>query len=414
MLKKASHLINRALEICPSSSSIQLLAASLNLATQHTKEALTNYKKALKLDESSIDSMNGLIHCQLLQGDIKDAALQLELLDELLPTIGVSAETVYLQALLLREQKGKEEEIMRLLDKAMDLHFKELKFNPDFLLQLVNAYFGLSKQPLLIVFDAKSSVSEENEILSLWPDEQRLLQRAERLLLQILEIAPGLQKANYLLACIHLRRGGLQGALKFSQAAVDVDPTCIDAHALHATIYLSQGNLRMAEQALEIGLSNNFDLRNHPLSNLVRAAVCLKDGETEKAIKVLNETIANPDAPGRSTEMSSKLIYSEFWITIYTELIYAYKKMDKMQDARKILAEARKAYANTLEMDRLAIIAADMDLAEGNLEAALAQLSAVASDRPAYILAKQRMADAYLNHRKEWKLYIACYAYVSN
>lgn len=33
----------------------------------------------------------GLIHCQLLQGDIKDAALQLELLDELLPTIGASA-----------------------------------------------------------------------------------------------------------------------------------------------------------------------------------------------------------------------------------------------------------------------------------------------------------------------------------
>lgn len=60
-------------------------------------------------------------------------------------------------------------------------------------------------------------------------------------------------------------------------------------------------------------------------------------------------------------------------------------------------------------MDRLAIVAADLDIAEGNLESALAQLRSVASDRPGYILAKQHMADIYLNHRKEWKLYIACY-----
>nr|CDS16822.1 tetratricopeptide repeat protein 21b [Echinococcus granulosus] len=374
----------------------------------------------MKIDESSIESMNGLIHCQLLQGDIKDAALQLELLDELLPTIGVSAETVYLQALLLCKQKGKDCEIMRLLDKATDLHFKRLKdlphsmdyyiqLNPDFLLQLVNAYLTLSQQPILIMSDGKFLASEENGLLSLWPDEQMLLNRVERLLLQILEIAPGIQKATYLLARVHLHRGNLQSALKFSQAAVDVDPTCIDAHALQATIYLSQGNLRMAEQALEIGLSNNFDLRNHPLNNLVRAAVCLKGGETEKAIKVLSETLANPDAPGRSAKPLSKLNYSEFWITMYAELIYAHRKMGKMRDARRVLAEARQIYANTLETDRLAIIAADMDLAEGNLEAALVQLRTITSDRPGYILAKQRMADVYLNHRKEWKLYIACY-----
>ncbi|VDK32982.1 unnamed protein product [Taenia asiatica] len=425
----------QALDAASRCSSIQLIAASFNLATERTKEALINYKKAIKIDESSIDSMNGryfcfslfhlhaflgLIYCQLLQGDMKDAALQLELLDELLPTIGVSAETIYLQALLLREQNSKACEIMRLLDKATDLHFKRLKdlphsidyyvqLNPDFLLQLVSAYLTLSKQPLLIVSDGKSSVSEENGMLSLWPDEQMLLHRAERLLLQILEIAPGLLRANYILACVHLRRGSLQSALKFSQAAVDVDPTCIDAHALQATVYLSQGNLRMAEQALEIGLSNNFDLRNHPLNNLVRAAVCLKDGETEKAIKVLNEALANLDAPGRSAEPPHKLSYSDFWIAMYTELIYAYRKMGKMRDARRILAEARQVYANTLETDRLDIIAADIDLAEGTLESALVQLRGVPSDRPGYILAKQRMADVYLNHRKEWKLYIACY-----
>ncbi|KAL5110572.1 Tetratricopeptide repeat protein 21B [Taenia crassiceps] len=284
-----------------------------------------------------------------------------------------------------------------------------VQLNPDFLLQLVTTYLTLSKQPLSIVSDGKSSVSEENGLLSLWPDEHVLLHRAERLLLQILEIAPGLQKANYLLACVHLRRGTLQSALKFSQVAVDIDPTCIEANALQATIYLSQGNLRMAEQALEIGLSNNFDLRNHPLNSLVRTAVCLRGGEIEKAIKILSETLASPDAPGRSTELPNKLGHSDFWITIYAELICAYRKMGKMRDARRILAEARQVYANALETDRLDIIAADIELAEGNLEAALVQLRGIPSDRPAYILAKQSMANIYLNHRKEWKLYIACY-----
>ena len=50
-----------------------------------------------------------------------------------------------------------------------------------------------------------------------------------------------------------------------------------------------------------------------------------------------------------------------------------------------------------------------MDLGDGNLEAALVHLRTVPSDRPAYIMATQHMADIYLNHRKERKLYIACY-----
>lgn len=85
----------------------------------------------------------------------------------------------------------------------------------------------------------------------------------------------------------------------------------------------------MAEQALEIGLSNNFDLRDHPLNNLVRAKLYLNDQNTEKAIKILNETLANPEAPGKSARPVSKIPYSEFWITIFLELVYCYRKLGK-------------------------------------------------------------------------------------
>lgn len=82
----------------------------------------------------------------------------------------------------------------------------------------------------------KISVNEVNAILSLWPDEQRLLNKSEKLLSRVLEAAPSLLKANYILACIHFRRGNFQNALKYSQIAIDIDPNYIDAHALLATV----------------------------------------------------------------------------------------------------------------------------------------------------------------------------------
>lgn len=86
----------------------------------------------------------------------------------------------------------------------------------------------------------------------------------------------------------------------------------------------------MAEQTLEVGLSNNFDLRSHPLNSLVRAKVFLSVGEDKRAIQVLSETLANPDAPGRSKKPPSSIEYSEFWITAYTELIYTYQKQGEV------------------------------------------------------------------------------------
>ena len=104
-MKRAQYFINQAIEICPDSSFIQFIAARLDIATGRLKEAQAHFKKAMKIDESSIETMNGknfeckcldlifvgLIYCQLLRGETRDAALQLELLDELLPTIGLSA-----------------------------------------------------------------------------------------------------------------------------------------------------------------------------------------------------------------------------------------------------------------------------------------------------------------------------------
>lgn len=55
-----------------------------------------------------------------------------------------------------------------------------------------------------------------------------------------------------------------------------------------------------------------------------------------------------------------------------------------------------------------------MSLSKGDIESALIMLGDVTPNQPYYIEVKQKMAEIYLKNRKDKKLYIACYRYVSN
>ena len=53
----------------------------------------------------------------------------------------------------------------------------------------------------------------------------------------------------------------------------NIDPTCADSHLLMAQIQLHQGNFLNAQQSLEVGLSYNFEVREHPIYHLINAKV---------------------------------------------------------------------------------------------------------------------------------------------
>uniref|UniRef100_A0A0X3P822 Tetratricopeptide repeat protein 21B n=1 Tax=Schistocephalus solidus TaxID=70667 RepID=A0A0X3P822_SCHSO len=442
LLKKAYQFAERALEISPNSFSSIFTMAKICFAQGSHKETMRYLKKAMKLNESSVETMCSIVNCQLMQHCLKDAKLQLELLEELQPTIGSSPMIVYLQAILLLEEGRPSREVLAKLDQAMDLHFKNLKkatpsveyyceMDPDFLLQLVDAYFSLSVQPTPIPAGIEKSLRTVDVLKAstMWPNTQHILSRCQKILGRLTDALPGLQWANYLFAYLHLIRGDYNQALSFSQAALEIDPTCSTAHVLQAQIYLAQSNLRKAEQTLEIGLSNNFELRNHPLNSLVQAKIHMQDLMPEKAIELLNQALTNPEAPGlRSVSAASsgsgrtrdardviqgnsrrKQAHTEFWTTIYLEIVTAYRSLGKFREATKTLSEAQQVFSGTAEVDRLAIAAADVAVADADLDTALTVLRPIPSDTPYYLIAKQRMADIYLNQRKEKRLYIACY-----
>lgn len=55
-----------------------------------------------------------------------------------------------------------------------------------------------------------------------------------------------------------------------------------------------------------------------------------------------------------------------------------------------------------------------MSLGKGDVESALIMLGDITPNQPYYIEVKQKMAEIYLKNRKDKKLYIACYRYVSS
>ena len=70
-----------------------------------TRDAIKCFRNAMKLDETSVEALTGVIRCQLLEGHIEDASQQLEFLNEIQQNIGRSAVRLPLailsQALLL-------------------------------------------------------------------------------------------------------------------------------------------------------------------------------------------------------------------------------------------------------------------------------------------------------------------------
>ena len=55
------------------------------LLSGQLEESYQGYKKAFSLDETSLSALGGVIHCQILQGQLAEAEQQLEFLTEVQP-----------------------------------------------------------------------------------------------------------------------------------------------------------------------------------------------------------------------------------------------------------------------------------------------------------------------------------------
>uniref|UniRef100_A0A672L127 Tetratricopeptide repeat protein 21B-like n=1 Tax=Sinocyclocheilus grahami TaxID=75366 RepID=A0A672L127_SINGR len=114
---------------------------------------------------------------------------------------------------------------------------------------------------------------------------------------------------------------------------------------------------------------------------------------------------------GSSTKRQSKRVElsSADCVSVFLELAEALWLNGEQHEAAKMMQDAINEFTGTPEELRVTIANADLALMRGDTELALSMLRNITPEQPYYIQAKEKMADIYLNHRKEKRLYVSCY-----
>ncbi|KAM9549015.1 tetratricopeptide repeat protein 21B isoform 2-T2 [Guaruba guarouba] len=408
ILQHTQALVERAFDLASDNAEFATELGYQMILQGKVKEALKWYKTAMRLDETSVPALTGIIRCQLIQGQLEDAEQQLEFLKEIQQTIGKSGELSFLRAVLAMKKQKRQEEVIALLNDVLDTHFSSLcgfplgveyfeKLNPDFLLEIIREYLNFCPaQPA-----------------SPGQSPSPLLKHCASVLETVVKTVPGLQQAVFLIAKVKYLSGDIEAAHSNLRYCLEKNPSYADAHLLMAQVYLAQNNTKLCSQSLELCLSYNFEVREHPVYHLIKAQTQKKMGELSEAIKTLQMA---KNLPGmRKTTAFSKTkgkrieIDTSDRVSIFLELVEVHHLNGEPHEAVIVLQEAINEFSGTSEELRVVLANADLAIAQGDVEQALTMLQNITPEQPYFVQAKEKMADIYLQHRKDKRLYAGCY-----
>lgn len=406
VLQQTLTLVERARSHAPNNAEYQTELGNQLILHLRIREAMRAFRTAMKLDETSVPALTGIIKCQLIEGHVEDAEQQLEFLNEIQQSIGKSSELSYLSSVLHRKKNKPSEEVINLLNEAVDAHFTSLKglalgvkyfysLNPDFLLQIINDYL----------------VYAPTEAQNPGQPPPPLLKRCAAVLDPLTKSVPGLLEGLYLMAKVKYLSGEIDSAKAMLVHCLDQDSTFSDAHLLMAQIHLQQQNYKLAEQSLEVGLSYNFEVRNHPLYHLIKARVQKKMGHPEESVSTMQFAMNLPGVKKAVTKSQNKkvVITNSDRAMVYLELVDAHVEAGQLHEATKVMQDALEEFHGTSEEVRVHISNADLVLKNGDTEQALSILRQITPEQSYYIKAKEKMSEIYLHHRKDKRLYASVY-----
>ncbi|KAF7245702.1 Tetratricopeptide repeat protein 21A [Varanus komodoensis] len=350
------------------------------------KEASAWYRKAIELDENTIDSLTGIIWCQVLAGKLEEAEQQLEFLKEVQQSIGKSSTLAYLQAVIASRKNKDEQTASALLNEAAELHFSALhglplsteyyeKLNPMFLIEIVKEYLVLCpKQPRL-----------PGQVLS------SLLKQATIILNPLVKAAPGMIEPLFLMAQVKYLSG--------SELGDGVLQKLIIQDQVHKLLDLSGRSLPDLENYVV-----NIFLRDSPLYHFIKARALNKAGEYPEAIKILKMLISLPQMKGEIKKGQGPCISANEQVSIYLELAEALRLNGELHEATKIMQDAINEFSGTPEEIRVTVANVDLALSKGEVDLALTMLRNVTPNQPYYTEVKEKMAQIYLLIRKDKRL----------
>ena len=173
-------------------------------------------------------------------------------------------------------------------------------------------------------------------------------------------------------------------------------------------ILLSEGNVEGANEALGTALASNFEIKNSPTYHLISGRILKSTKNYDDALTTMKTALnlqKKKSASGSS--LGDKA-------AIYLELVDIHRILDHYHEAVSIMQQALQEFSGTAEEVRISIANADLYLSKNDVENALVLLEAITPDKPYFINAKAKMADVYLNYRKDPRMYARCYKELVN
>lgn len=252
ILSECLMFVERAIKLRGKNSFYLFELAQQQILQARYKETLATLKSINQTSETSIDVMLLKIQCLLDEDQYEAAQQQLNIVEELHENAATHPAYLLAKAILMRQTNSFES--IQLLKRAYEIQVKHANLipygvdylnhlNPDFLLSVAEEYLQHYNAG-----DSSQILSELSEILT-----------------RVVDACPGLLPALYRLANANFLTSDYRAASSTLHHIIDhVDPTYIDAYLLMAEIGMNKKNIAQAAQYLEMGLSYNFQVRDHP------------------------------------------------------------------------------------------------------------------------------------------------------
>ncbi|KAG9276270.1 tetratricopeptide repeat protein 21A [Astyanax mexicanus] len=395
--------VQRAVSRAPDNSAMDCELGYLLTLQGKYKEAHRWYTKALNIDQGSMAASIGMIKCQLMDGQVEKASQQLDFFQEVQQSLGRSAEVSLLQAILAQKKGAAEERVVALLKEATELHLQTLRglphgvdylqrLNLNFLLQVVSMHLANSQDIPL-------------EAGQLPPFG---LKHSTMILEAVIKAAPGVLISCYYMARVKFLIGDQAAAQHFLNLCMDKEPTMPEIHLLQAKLHVHTGDYRKSLSCLESGVSHNFELRQMPQYNLIKARALKGIGELTKAIQCLRMLTAMPGVRRATEGRETSLSLSER-VSVFLELADALRLNGEQHEAANVMQDAIWLFKETPEEMRVMVANVDLALAKDDVDTALNVLRTITPGNSCYIQGKEKMANIYLERMRNKKLYIESY-----
>lgn len=433
ILEQTIKFVEKATTLCPSNARYLTELGFLLCQMDNYKEAVKLFKQATKVDDSATEALYGLTLCQLTEnGPSEQVAQQLEFLTEL--SAGDTNTKNPLILFMSSRMNVSADEKIRLLVQACEFHFKSLRtlcfgpdylrvFHPAFLIDLALDLLRLCPMRSSPAAAASSTFITNRTTVNSTPTTTTTtplhvsLRQTLNILEMVVKACPGLPLAVNLLAKVQYLAGDHAASVATLQKILqEVDPTNTDAHLLLSQVHVEQGHVNRAKQNLEICLGHNFQVRESPMYHLLNGVVQKHLQQHEEALKSFEQAMGKCASSGCVDAELGRLgvidgvgLALSDQVTLFLETAKTHSLLNQSEEALKVMKDAMTKFSATPEEGRLVIANAELLLAQGQVDGALAVLGNIQCGELYYVQAKQKMATIHLVNKKDRLAFAQCF-----